>query len=222
VGFSEDADVRGVDLAIEEGRTRLSVTYRGEPLVDLDLAVPGAHYAQDAMFALAAGLTLGHEAKALAAGLGQYAGARRRMEFLGEASGIRVVDSYAHHPTEIAADLAAARAMTGDGRLVVLYQPHLVSRTRQFGAAMGEALSSADLVFVADLYVAREDPDPAVSASLVADAVSGPPAHMVGPVATAAEAVIGHLRPGDLVLTLGAGDVTIVGPRLLELLAGPA
>jgi UDP-N-acetylmuramate--alanine ligase len=222
VGFSEDADLRGVDLRIEDGRTRLSVTYRGEPLVDLDLAVPGAHYAQDAMFALAAGLTLGFDANALAAGLGQYAGARRRMEFLGEAGGVRVVDSYAHHPTEIAADLAAASALASGGRVVVLYQPHLVSRTRQFGADMGAALSSADLVFVADLYAAREDPDPAVSAALVADAVSGPPAHLVGPVDSAAQALLPHLQSGDLVLTLGAGDVTTVGPQLLDLLGGAA
>jgi UDP-N-acetylmuramate--alanine ligase len=225
VGFSEDADLRGVGLTIDNGRTRLSVTYRGEPLVDLDLAVPGAHYAQDAMFALAAGLTLGYDANDLAAGLGQYSGARRRMEFLGEAGGVRVYDSYAHHPTEIGADLAAAAALAGrpasdERRLVVLYQPHLVSRTRQFGAEMGAALSSADLVFVADLYVAREDPDPAVTAALVADAVSGPPAHLIGPIDTAAEAIASHLQPGDLVLTLGAGDVTTVGPRLLDLLGG--
>lgn len=222
VGFAEDADVRGIDLTIDDGRTRLSVTYRGAPLVDLDLAVPGAHYAQDAMFALAAGLTLGHEATALAAGLGQYAGARRRMEFLGEAAGARVYDSYAHHPTEIAADLAAAEALAGAGRLVVVYQPHLVSRTRQFGAQMGVALSAADLVFVADLYLAREDPDPAVTAALVAEAVNGPPVHLVGPVADTAAAVHPHVRAGDLVLTLGAGDIAVVGRQLLDLLSGRA
>lgn len=231
VGFVEDADVRGVDLTIAEGRTSLSVTYRGEPLVDLELSVPGAHYAQDAMFALAAGLTLGYEAAALAAGLAEYEGARRRMEFLGEVGGVRVVDSYAHHPTEIAADLAAARALadsagsgagSSGGRLAVVYQPHLVSRTRRFGAEMGAALSSADLVFVADLYAAREDPDPDVSAALVADAVSGPPVQLIGPVESAAQVVLPHLRAGDLVLTLGAGDITVVGPELLDLLAAAA
>jgi UDP-N-acetylmuramate--alanine ligase len=221
-GFAPDADVRGLDVRIEDGRTRLSATYGGEPLVDLDLAVPGQHYAQDALAALAAGLALGFAPADLGAGIGQYTGARRRMEPLGEVAGVRVYDSYAHHPTEIAADVAAGRALAGSGRLVVVYQPHLVSRTRELGVQMGEALSAADEVFVADLYVAREDPDPAVSSAIVVNAVSGTPAQLAGPVDGVAEAVAPSLRPGDLVLTLGAGDVTTVGPRLLELLGGRA
>ncbi|HUQ00256.1 MAG TPA: UDP-N-acetylmuramate--L-alanine ligase [Aeromicrobium sp.] len=222
VGFAEDADVRGLDVRIEDGRTRLTAAYGDEPVAELDLAVPGEHYAQDALAALAAGLALGYAPAELAAGIGQYAGARRRMESLGEAGGVRVYDSYAHHPTEITADVAAGRALAGDGRLVVVYQPHLVSRTRELGAQMGQSLSAADAVFVADLYAAREDPDPAVSSAIVVDAVSGPPAELAGPVDGVAELVAPQLRPGDLVLTLGAGDITEVGPRLLELLGGDA
>ncbi|MFL6090824.1 MAG: UDP-N-acetylmuramate--L-alanine ligase [Aeromicrobium sp.] len=221
-GFAPDADVRGHDVRIEDGRTRLSATYGGDPLADLELAVPGEHYAQDALAALAAGLALGFAPAELAAGLGQYTGARRRMEPLGEAGGVRVYDSYAHHPTEIAADVAAGRALAGSGRLVVVYQPHLVSRTRELGVQMGEALSAADEVFVADLYVAREDPDPEVTSAIVVNAVSGTPAQLAGPVDSVADLVAPTLRSGDLVLTLGAGDVTIVGPRLLELLGGGA
>jgi UDP-N-acetylmuramate--alanine ligase len=131
-----------------------------------------------------------------------------------------VYDSYAPHPTEIRADVAAGRALAGSGRLVVVYQPHLVSRTRELGVQMGEALSAADAVYVADLYLAREDPDPAVTSAIVVDAVVGTPAALVGPVEGAAEAVAPHLQSGDLVLTLGAGDITNVGPRLLELLSG--
>ena len=217
-GVADDADVRGVDVRIEGGRTLLTATYLGEPLVELDLAVPGEHYAQDALAALAAGLALGFAATDLARGLGAYAGARRRMESLGEAGGVRVYDSYAHHPTEIAADVAAGRALAGSGRLVVVYQPHLVSRTREFGTRMGEALSAADAVYVADLYIAREDPDPAVSSAIVVDAVTGPPARLAGPVEDVAHAVTPDLRPGDLVLTLGAGDITTVGPQILALL----
>jgi UDP-N-acetylmuramate--alanine ligase len=140
------------------------------------------------------------------------------MEHLGDAAGIRVYDSYAHHPTEIRADLAAARALADGGRLVVAYQPHLVSRTRLFGAAMGRELSAADRVFVADLYRAREDPDPAVTAQLVVDAVDGQDATPGGPVETLAELMVPELRPGDLLLTLGAGNITTVGPRVLALL----
>ncbi|HJR90132.1 MAG TPA: UDP-N-acetylmuramate--L-alanine ligase [Aeromicrobium sp.] len=217
-GFADDAHVRGVGVRIEDGRTRLTATYLGEPLAELDLAVPGEHYAQDALAAFATGLALGFAAADLARGLGEYSGARRRMESLGEAGGVRVYDSYAHHPTEIAADVAAGRALAGAGRLVVVYQPHLVSRTRELGTQMGEALSAADAVYVADLYIAREDPDPAVSSALVVDAISGPPASLAGPVDGVASLVVPDLQPGDLVLTLGAGDVTTIGPQILALL----
>ena len=101
---------------------------------------------------------------------------------------------------------------------MVAYQPHLVSRTRVFGAAMGRELSSADRVVVADLYLAREDPDPAVTSQLVLDAVDGPPATLGGPVGTMAALLVPELRPGDLLLTLGAGDITTVGPEVLALL----
>jgi UDP-N-acetylmuramate--alanine ligase len=217
-GLAEDADIRATDLMIEAGRTTFTVLRDGTALVEVTLAVPGAHYAQDALLALAAGLVLGHDAEALAAGLATYTGARRRMEHLGDAAGVRVYDSYAHHPTEIRADLAAARALAGDGRLVVAFQPHLVSRTRLFGSAMGRELSAADRVVVADLYLAREDPDPAVTAALVVDAVEGPPATAGGPVEGLAAVLFPELRPGDLLLTLGAGDITTVGPEVLAAL----
>ena len=217
-GLADDVDFRATDLEVEAGRTTFSVLRHGTPLVDVTLAVPGAHYAQDALLALATGVVLGHDADALAEGLSTYSGANRRMEHLGDAAGVRVYDSYAHHPTEIRADLAAARALAAGGRLVVAYQPHLVSRTRVFGAAMGRELSSADRVVVADLYLAREDPDPAVTAQLVVDAVDGPPATLGGPVGTLAELLVPELRPGDLLLTLGAGDITTVGPEVLALL----
>jgi UDP-N-acetylmuramate--alanine ligase len=140
------------------------------------------------------------------------------MEHLGDAGGVRVYDSYAHHPTEIRADLAAARALAGDGRLVVAFQPHLVSRTRIFGAQMGRELSAADRVVVADLYLAREDPDPDVTAATVLETVDGPEATAGGPVADLADVLVPLLRAGDLVLTLGAGDITTVGPKVLRAL----
>lgn len=215
---AEDADLRARDVQVRDGRTTFVLERSGHDPVAVQLAVPGLHYAQDALLALGAGLLLGHELDALVRGLAAYAGARRRMERLGERAGVRVYDSYAHHPTEIRADLAAARSLAGEGRLVVVFQPHLVSRTRQYGTRMGEELSAADLVVLADLYLAREDPDPAVTSALVADAVRGTPATLGGPVATVHEHVLDVVRPGDLVLTLGAGDVTTVGPRLLDAL----
>jgi UDP-N-acetylmuramate--alanine ligase len=182
--------------------------------------VPGRHFALDAAGALVLGLRLGFAFEDLARGLGDFTGTGRRMERKGEAAGVRVYDSYAHHPVEIAGDLEAARAVAGEGRLVVAFQPHLVSRTRIFGPAMGEALGAADEVVVLDVYLAREDADPDVTGALVADAVPLPAeqvAFMTDLDAVPAE-LVARARPGDLVLTLGAGDVTEVGPRVLALL----
>jgi len=206
----------GSGLAIDAGGTRFTAHGPDGIEVAVELRVVGAHYASDALLALAAAHRLGADPHAAAAGLASYTGAARRMQHLGDAGGVRVYDSYAHHPTEIAADLAAARAVAGADRLVVAYQPHLVSRTRLFGRAMGHALSVADRVVVADLYLAREEPDPAVTSALVVGAVRGTPASEGGPVADLDGVLADIVRPGDLLLTLGAGDITTVGPRLLE------
>ena len=209
----------GSELAIDASGTRFTASGPGGVQVDVALSVVGAHYARDALLALATAHRLGADVGAAAAGLATYTGAARRMQHLGDAGGVRVYDSYAHHPTEITADLAAARAVAGNARLVVAFQPHLVSRTRLFGRAMGRALSSADRVVVADLYLAREEPDPTVTSALVVGSVEGTPASEGGPV-VGLDAVLADLvPPGDLLLTLGAGDITTVGPRLLDRLA---
>jgi UDP-N-acetylmuramate--alanine ligase len=137
---------------------------------------------------------------------------------------VRVVDDYAHHPAEIAATLAAARE-GHDGRLVAVFQPHLYSRTRAFAAEFGAALGLADEVVVLDVYGAREDPEPGVSGRLVADAVPLPAerVHFVPTWADVPRVLAELARPGDLVLTMGAGDVTVLGPEvLLELDRAPA
>jgi UDP-N-acetylmuramate--alanine ligase len=192
-----------------------------EALAGVPLWSPGDHYVADALAALATGTTLGFAAHDLTRGIASYTGTKRRMEPKGEAGGVRVYDSYAHHPTEIAGDLQAARALAGAGRVVVAFQPHLVSRTRIFGVAMGAALGAADEVVVLDVYLARDEADPAVTGALVADAVPLP-AERVAYVASfddVAAELVARARPGDLVLTLGAGTVTGIGPRVLELLA---
>ncbi|PWN04021.1 UDP-N-acetylmuramate--L-alanine ligase [Nocardioides silvaticus] len=220
-GFSGGATVQGHDLTIAGDRTRFRVTAHGEDLGPVELAVPGRHYAHDALYALAVGLELGGDPAALIRGLARHRGAKRRMEPIGEAAGVRVYDSYAHHPSEIRGDLEAARAIaesgTTAGRLVVCFQPHLVSRTRIFGAEMGTALGAADEVVVLDVYVAREDPDPDVTGALVAAAVPLPPARKLFAETheQALAAVLDRARPGDVVLTLGAGDVTTLAPRVL-------
>ena len=221
VGLADRADLRAVDSRFTGVSTRFQV-YRGaERLGEVHLQVPGQHYAVDALAALTTGLELGFGFAELAAGLGEFRGSGRRMERKGEAGGVRVFDSYAHHPVEIAADLAAARVVAGTGRLVACFQPHLYSRTKAFGTQMGTALGVADEVVVMDVYRSREDPDPSVTGALVADAVPLPTDRVVFVAdwgATAAE-VARRAGAGDLVITLGAGDVTEVGPAVLRVLA---
>lgn len=220
VGFSDDARLRGHDLVIEGGRTRFGVTSDSADLGTVELAVPGRHYAQDALLALAVGLELGLDPAALVRGLAQHQGAKRRMEQVGSAGGVQVYDSYAHHPSEIRGDLEAARFLVGSGRLIVCFQPHLVSRTRIFGEEMGRELGAADEVVVMDVYVAREDPDPEVTGALVAGAVplAADRVRFVPDRAGVVPALVGVARPGDLVLTLGAGDVTTLAPQVLAAL----
>ena len=205
------------------GRTSTCrVSRAGTDLGVLRLRIPGRHYVLDAVAALAMGLRLGLPFDALTEGLGGFTGTGRRMELKGEVAGVRVYDSYAHHPVEIRGDLEAARALAGEGRVVAAFQPHLVSRTRIFGEAMGVALGAADEVVVLDVYVAREDPDPAVTGRLVADAVplAAEQVAYVDGLPAAARALADRARPGDLVITLGAGDITSVGPLVLDLLGG--
>lgn len=178
------------------------------------VAVPGAHMALNAVAALLAGLELGAPAAELADGLAAFGGVRRRFEFKGRAGDVRVYDDYAHHPTEVAAQLRAVRTAAGTGRVVVVFQPHLFSRTKLFSAEFASALSLADQVVVLDVYGAREEPEPGVTGALIADAVTVP-VHYEPAFDVAAGLVAGLARAGDLVVTMGAGDVTQLGPEIL-------
>ncbi|HET7433030.1 MAG TPA: UDP-N-acetylmuramate--L-alanine ligase [Nocardioides sp.] len=220
VGESDGADLRASELFFEGTTSAFTVHQDGHELGRVILEIPGRHYVLDALGALAVGLRLGFPFEDLRRGLEGFTGTRRRMERKGEARGVRVYDSYAHHPVEIAGDLQAARAVAGDGRVVVCYQPHLVSRTRIFGEAMGQALGAADEVVVLDVYLAREEADPEVTGRLVADAVPLRPGqvHFQPDFAAAPAQLVSIARPGDLVLTLGAGNVTELGPQVLDLL----
>ncbi|WP_326951855.1 UDP-N-acetylmuramate--L-alanine ligase [Amycolatopsis sp. NBC_01286] len=178
------------------------------------VAVPGEHMALNAIAALLAGLELGAPAAELADGLAAFGGVRRRFEFKGRSGDVRVYDDYAHHPTEVAAQLRAVRTAAGTGRVVVVFQPHLYSRTKLFSAEFASALSLADEVVVLDVYGAREEPEPGVNGALIADAVTVP-VHYEPAFDVAAELVAGLVKGHDLVVTMGAGDVTQLGPEIL-------
>ncbi|ORA32495.1 UDP-N-acetylmuramate--L-alanine ligase [Mycobacterium aquaticum] len=180
------------------------------------LAVPGRHMALNALAAVLAAVAVGAPAEAVLDGLAGFEGVRRRFELVGSTDGVRVFDDYAHHPTEVRATLAAARsvvAATG-GRLIVAFQPHLYSRTATFAGDFGAALDAADEVFVLDVYGAREQPIAGISGATVAGHVGVPVTYVPDFSAVAAE-VAASARPGDVVITMGAGDVTMLGSEIL-------
>jgi UDP-N-acetylmuramate--alanine ligase len=223
-GVSTAADVRIVDLDVCGPGVRFGLAPAGAEdgdAVRLALRVPGVHNALNAAAAWTAGAWLGLPAPCLADGLARFGGARRRFETKGTVAGVRVVDDYAHHPTKVAAVLRAVRGVSGAGRVLAIFQPHLYSRTRIFAGEFGAALGLADEVVVLDVYGAREDPEPGVTGDLVARAVPLPPDRVVFEPdrAKAVERTADRAAPGDVVLTLGAGDVTALGPDLLARLA---
>jgi UDP-N-acetylmuramate--alanine ligase len=188
----------------------------GDTEHELRLPVPGEHMARNALAALVAGTELGGSDAGLLAGLSGFSGVRRRFEFKGRAAGVAVYDDYAHHPTEVAAQLRAAREVA-DGRLLVAFQPHLYSRTQAFHREFGTALALADEVVVLDVYGAREAPVPGVTGALVARSARLPAdrVHYEPRWSRVPEVLAGLARPGDLVITMGAGDVTVLGPEVL-------
>ncbi|KWX65761.1 UDP-N-acetylmuramate--L-alanine ligase [Mycobacterium sp. NAZ190054] len=181
------------------------------------LSVPGRHMALNALGALLAAREAGADLETVLDGLAGFEGVRRRFELVGTANGVRVFDDYAHHPTEVRATLTALRAVVeqaGEGRAVVVFQPHLYSRTEAFASEFGAALSTADEVIVLDVYAAREQPLAGISGATVADTVSAPVTYIPDFSAVAAQ-VAAVVRPGDVVVTMGAGDVTLLGREIL-------
>jgi UDP-N-acetylmuramate--alanine ligase len=208
-------EARLLDHQPVEGGGLARISLAGKEF-DLRVAVPGEHMALNAMGALLAGLELGAPLDGLLAGIAAFGGVRRRFEFKGRSGGVRVYDDYAHHPSEVATQLRAVRPVAG-GRLVVIFQPHLYSRTRLFAGEFAEALSLADEVVVLDVFGAREEPEPGVNGALIADAVRLPREHVhYEPSFDKVPALVADLvADGDLVLTMGAGDVTMLGPELV-------
>jgi UDP-N-acetylmuramate--alanine ligase len=220
-----EAAVRGVDVEVAAGGSRCRVEVAGaasgaRQLGEIRLTVPGRHNLANALAAVAVGLELGMAFETIAAALAEFPGAERRFQMMGEAAGVRVVDDYGHHPTEIAAVLDAAR-LGPARRLVVAFQPHRFSRTKALLPEFGRALAAADEVVIAPIYPAGEDPLPGVTAEAVAGAVRAVrpiPVHVVAGLDELVTCVANLARDGDLVITLGAGSIGTVAPRILEAL----
>lgn len=220
-GESEAADLRVVPTGSRSDPWLFYVVVNGVRTREIRLQVPGRHNMLNATAGLAMGIGLGFPVGLIAEGLEQFSGTRRRFEFRGQAAGVRVFDDYAHHPTEIAATLAAAREVVGAGRIVVAFQAHHYYRTALFSQEFGEALGLADDVVVLEVFAPGEDPIPGASGQTLAANVPLPPEHVV--FEPSWSAVPAHLADrassGDIVMTLGAGDISMMGPEVLELLA---
>jgi UDP-N-acetylmuramate--alanine ligase len=223
-GTSAGSMLRAVHLEVTATGMRCDVFEEGRPVGTLELSMGGHHNLLNALGAAAAARSLGASWESVYEALARFAGVERRFQHVGEAGGVAVVDDYAHHPTEIAAALRAARSMYGGRRLVAVFQPHLFSRTRDFAREFGEALSIADSVWVTDIFPAREEPIPGITGHTIVDAAEAAGVHDLHYV-PALDDVVSTLSDtldfGDVVVTLGAGSIEVVGAALVEALGEP-
>ncbi|MGK2963571.1 MAG: UDP-N-acetylmuramate--L-alanine ligase [Gemmatimonadaceae bacterium] len=218
---SDEARLVARNIEPVGGGMKFDVRYDGADLGAISLAVPGTHNVRNALAAIASGIACGVTLSAMRHGLETFTGVERRFQLLGTACGVTVIDDYAHHPTEIEATLQAARSAYPGRRVIAAFQPHLYTRTRDFHEEFAAALSQADLVFLCDLYPARETQIEGVSSELIAAPMrnNGRAPVWEGPRAELAGALAREVVDGDVVITIGAGDITVCGPELLKLLA---
>jgi UDP-N-acetylmuramate--alanine ligase len=215
---SDDARVRARNVVLRGEGSELDVEFDDEPLGHVALKVPGRHNVLNALAGVSAGLALGATVERMRDGLAAFGGVERRFQRLGDARGVSVVDDYAHNPTKVRAAVETARVAFPGRRILAAFQPHLFTRTRDFAKEFGEALATADAVYLTEIYPAREQPIAGVSSSLIDKAVrvAGGTIAWRGERAQLAEALGAAVREGDVVLTIGAGDITKTGPELLR------
>lgn len=217
---ASDARLVADALVLDASGSRFTANFDGEALGEVQLAVPGVHNVRNALAALGVGLAFGLTIPAMAPGLAAFRGVERRFQRLGSARDVEVVDDYAHHPTEVQATIAAARHAFPARRLVLAFQPHLYSRTRDLQVEFAEALGAADVLLLCDIYGAREAPEPGVTSDLIGARIDTGALAWRGPRSDAAAQLAKIVRPGDVVVTMGAGDITRTGPELLAMLRG--
>ena len=212
-GMADDAQVRGANVRQEQGESLVDVYQHGQLLGTLRLHVPGMHNISNALAAVAAGLEIGMTFDELAAGLKEFGGARRRFQLLGVVQNIQIIDDYAHHPTEVAATIEAAKGVH-DGRVVAVFQPHRYSRTKFLAEKFAEAFDAADEVVLTDVYAAGEDLSEGAESDIIAQHMQRP-AHLV--VREQLNKFLqGFVKPGDMVLMMGAGNIWQNSIQLVE------
>jgi UDP-N-acetylmuramate--alanine ligase len=219
-GTTPQCDIRAMDISFSERSSRFTVLQRGEPLGEVMVNAPGEHNVKNALAAITAGLEIGVDFAAIARALEKFVGVYRRFELKGEAGGVMVIDDYAHHPTEVRATLNALRS-GWRRRIVAVFQPHTYTRTRDFADEFGKAFFNADVAIVTDVYAARERPIQGIDGDMIVRAASNYGHRNVTYVpdrADVAERLREIVRPGDIVVTMGAGDVWKTADELLKLL----
>ncbi len=223
-GLSAGCQLRATDLIWSAGGSHFRVWEDGQSVADLSLPQPGVHNVRNALAAACVARTFDASWGDIAEATKTFPGVGRRYQVLGSPGGVKVIDDYAHHPTEISATLEAVRQAHPGQRVVAVFQPHLYTRTRDFAGDFGRALGAADRVWVADVYPAREPPIPGVTGRMVADAVPGEPGTVRyhEDLSTLASDVAETLAPGDVCVIMGAGSVEVVGPELVRELGGAA
>jgi UDP-N-acetylmuramate--alanine ligase len=213
-GLDESADLLIDNVKLLPGGSKARALWKGRAVGTIELHVPGQHNLLNAAAALAMGLSLGQPAPALLEGLASFQGAGRRFELKASVAGVRVIDDYGHHPTEINVTLTAARRYAGDGRVLVIFQPHRYSRTQAFLDQFAQSLDLADLAILLEIYPASEKPIAGVSASLIAQKMKH--GKFIPNFLDASEEIISMAKPGDVILTLGAGDVNSLAPIIAQ------
>jgi UDP-N-acetylmuramate--alanine ligase len=213
-GKSENAALRVDQIKLSAGGSTARVLWNGAKIGVLELAVPGEHNVLNAAAVLAVGLELGLPASALLDGLVKFHGAGRRFELKGSAAGIRVIDDYGHHPTEIKVTLEAAKRYAGGGKVLVVFQPHRYSRTKAFTNEFAKSLEIADQVWLLEVYAASEQPISGVTSANIVKLMSN--AKFEPNFISVTEAIASAANPGDVIITLGAGDVSSLGPLILD------
>ncbi|HEY0003699.1 MAG TPA: UDP-N-acetylmuramate--L-alanine ligase [Pyrinomonadaceae bacterium] len=225
-GLSAQADVSAHAIRFDQSFGSSFTVWQGtQPIGEVALRVPGMHNVYNSLAAIAVGLELKVPFEQIAEALGHFTNADRRFQFKGEEAGVLVVDDYGHHPTEIKATLAAAKIGSAGRRIVVLFQPHRYSRTKDQLEEFARSFNNADVLLVTDIYAASEDPIEGITSEALTDAIQRyghKEAHYIGPLESAAQTLLDYLREGDLMITLGAGSINRVADQLLALLRGRA
>ena len=206
--------VRGVNISVDGRKTSIDVLYDGELFCKIKLRIPGVHNLKNALAATSAAIALGLPPKAIEDGLSGYTGAVRRLEYKGSCKGAHVYDDYAHHPRELRATLDAVFTL-GYERVIIVFQPHTFSRTKALFSDFVTELSRADVTYLAEIYAAREKNDISISSGVLADAIPG--AHCLGSFPEIADEIAAIAREGDIILTVGAGDIYKVGEMLVQM-----